>query len=231
MSERKRYFLDFFAVFGCFTTTALLIVSFVFYRIDSFVIDLNKTLGFWGVVVSAVALVVSCCFVFLAFDAYRHIREIAELKKKIEDSQKSFVESLENLEEAQKNFTKSQEIIAESQKSLATSRKNFAESMWDSYTLQYASLSKLGNAGSIATYVLLSRGRLGYLFPMLEPQQRIQCVSDLAKVGTQEDMAPLRRIFNDPSESQAIRHSAGFAHNAICARLRQELAQAGTTAL
>ena len=231
---------------------------------NSFFSNLDRTTGFWGVVVSAVALVVTCFFVILAIDSYKQIQKVAKLRRQIEKGQKTLeetqkihAETLKNLEKTQANHAESQKNHAESitnlnkmQATHAESQKihtesitnlnkmqdemqatyttsqtwhttfltNLVESMWESYTLQYASLGIQGKAGSIATYVLLSRGRLGYLFPTLEPQKRIQCFNDLAKVGTHEDMAPLRRIFNDRAELQEIRRRAGVAHNAIRAR-------------
>lgn len=142
--------------------------------------DIEKTAGFWSIVVSAVALVVSCFFVILAFEAYKQVRVVSDLKRQIEEEQKSLVKSRENL----------------------------AESMWDSYTLQLAVLGKLGKADSIANEIRHSRGKLGYLFPMMKDDQRMQCFDDLAKVGDREDIVFLYKILNSIFVTDEIKDKA-----------------------
>jgi len=98
---------------------------------------------------------------------------------------------------------------------------SLAESMWESYTLQYALLCKVGNGRSIATEMMRSRGKLGYLFPMLETQRRIRCFYDLAKYGKEEDMEPLQKIVDDSDLSDEIRNSAKYAIDAIDIRVHK----------
>jgi len=94
-----------------------LCISLIFlvssYFCSSIVINPSKTLGFWGILVSAVALVVACYFVILAIDAYGYVSRVRA--------------ALRSIEETQRN--------------LEASRYNLATSLWDSYTLQYNLLS------------------------------------------------------------------------------------------
>ena len=95
----------------------------------------------------------------------------------------------------------------------------FADLLWESFTLQSASILKAGCGGNIANEVLHSRGKMGYLFPMLKQKKRIQCFySDLAIYGSEEDIEPLQNIVDDRLEPQIIRDNAQYAIDAIKAR-------------
>jgi len=162
------------------------------FYLGPYFLDLHKTSTFWGIAVSAVALVITCYFFLLMYDAFKIVKEVSDLKTKLEKE----LESLDN------------------------AKKNFAELTWETYTNQYNLLCKQGKGGSLASGLLRSRGQLGYLFPMLEQKKRIQCfMSDLAKHGTEEDLMPLVRIYADPDVLPKIKASAKYANDAIRARL------------
>lgn len=197
-----------------------LIISLVLvlYHFELSFCEIEKTSGFWGIVVSAVALVIACYLVFLAMDADRRVKRLSMSMRKIKKEQESLSKSLIALVDAQKTLVTKHESLVTSQESFTVSRKSFAESMWDSYTLQLAILGKIGKAGSIAVEMRRARGKLGYLFPMLDDNKRLQCLDDLAKDGDGEDIPALKKIADNQSESPEIRNKANDAIAAIKTR-------------
>jgi len=189
----------------------------VYFCNDSVFNDLNKATGFWGIVVSAVALVVTCYLVILAIDAFGHVQALSDLKKKYENDLESLNASHKALKTSYMSLDMSLEYLVGF---LDESRNNLAESLWESYSQQTASLSVVGGAGLLATEIKHSRGKLGYFFPTISPTKRIQCFDDLAKAGTEEDIAPLQKIAEDESEAEPIRTSAQNAIIMIQARQR-----------
>ena len=175
----------------------------------------ENVVGFWGFVITAVALVVSSYIVILGFMAEKKFRETTNLiNEKVESLEKS-------LGEAQKasGLIKTQVTsLTSSHKSLCESQNDLAESMWDSYTQQYVSLTRRGGAVLLANRIQRSRGKMGYLFPLIREKRRILCFYDLAKAGTEEDIAPLQRIVDDEFASEPIRTSAQYAIDVIRAR-------------
>ena len=151
MSERQSV-INFIAVFTFFLVVAIFwyahFGSFCMgtFYLGPFFLDLHKTSTFWGITVSAVALVTASYLVILTLNASTMVKEVNELKEKT----KREVDSLRE------------------------SRKNFADSLWESYTNQYNLLCKQGKGGSLASKLLRSRGQLGYLFPMLEEKNRVR---------------------------------------------------------
>ena len=219
MSKLQRFF-NFIAVFGFFLAVAILFYTYIgkfclgSFCLGPFFLDLHKTSTFWGIAVSAVALVITCYFVILAREAYKLEQDAVKTINKLEQDAGKTINQL--VSESKKVL----ETLEESQKNLKGSQQSLAELTWELCTQQYYILCKQGNGGSIGSKMLLVRGRLGYLFPMLEQPKRIQCIrSDLAKYGIKEDMLPLRNIYDDPYEPPEIRKSAKFAHNAIAARI------------
>jgi len=205
---------------------------FLFYFSDvSFFRDLDKTLGFWGITVTAVALVITSFFVVLALEAYKQAQKAADQWESVEEKEKSLVELRKSLDEANKSITELQESfggtqkfvkesITELQESITESQESqtiFAKSAWASYTLQLMSLGTTENA-DVAAELRHSRGKLGYLFPLLDVETRMQCFSDLAKDGTEEDIVLLRKIVDNKSESEEIRKIALGTIEAILLR-------------
>ena len=137
--KRNRFhcFVVFCAVFGFALASALSLYAGIgtvrlgtsFFG-KSF-LDLHKTSTFWGIAVSAVALVITCYFVILAKEAHRMEREIS---KSINDM---ISESKEKLETLFSEYRERLELLDELYRNLEASGNNLAISLWDSYTMQY----------------------------------------------------------------------------------------------
>jgi len=148
--KRNRFhcFVVFCAVFGFALASALSLYAGIgtvrlgtsFFG-KSF-LDLHKTSTFWGIAVSAVALVITCYFVILAKEAHRMEREISksindmisESKEKLETL---FSESRGRLETLFSECREQLERLEELYRNLEASGNNLAISLWDSYTMQY----------------------------------------------------------------------------------------------
>ena len=208
---------------------SLIILSATLFSYGTLFNDIEKATGFWGIVVSAVALGTSCYLIFLAADVYKKLHAVSELEKQTKINEELLAESQTNLKElaksqnhffeTQKLFADTQKNFADTQESLVFAQKNFAESIWDSYTLQLVSLGKIGGAAPIATEIRRSRGKLGYYFQILEKGKRKTCFDDLATVGEREDIVLLTTIASDTSESDEIKNAAQDAIEWIKQRL------------
>ena len=178
MKNRNIYFC---LVFLFLLVTVALFFAMAGINCESLAFSLDNASALIGIILSAVALVVTALFVFLAIDAYSQFK----------DSRKEL------------------DIFQRKIKRFNTLSKSYAHSLDTGLEMTIALAEITPKSEKYRDVMVLEQARLCYRFPMPDKERQKTLLRKLAEVGEFEDIFELQNYITDnPDEDEEIKELA-----------------------
>jgi len=178
MKNRNIYFC---LVFLFLLVTAALFFAMAGINCESLVFSLDNAAALIGIILSAVALVVTAYFVFLAIEAYSQFKDS---RKELDDFQRKI-----------KRF----DILS----------KSYARSLDTGLEMTIALAEKMQKSEKYRNAMELEQARLSFRIPMPDKERQKALLRKLAEIGEFEDIFGVQQYITDyPDEDEEIKELA-----------------------